>query len=136
MPHFSAAQTFKVHCCSYNQCSFISVPDFIPGNIDYYYILILTCFQGRAPYTIQSVNAVINKLGEIITEVCNSSSSLCPEFRSVTDVGSRLSAKLANLSPKSNGFGTINGEANTNFGFYVYNQGWALVSGMNILKHL
>ncbi|GFS18551.1 metabotropic glutamate receptor 3 [Elysia marginata] len=76
---------------------------------------------GKLPYVIQSVYTMANKLHEVIQEVCTSNYiGLCASFRSAGDIGTRLRAKLRNVSKLSNGYGIKDGKSSTSFVFYQY----------------
>lgn len=79
-------------------------------------------YQGKTPYVIQSVFTVANKLHEVIQEVCRNTNGLCSDFRSATDIGQRLDAKIQDTI-KSNGYGIKSGEGITDYTYYVYQQG-------------
>ncbi|XP_012940321.1 uncharacterized protein LOC101850490 [Aplysia californica] len=83
----------------------------------------LNVFQDKVQYVIESVYTVADKLHDVITEVCqnNNYDGLCTSFRSATDIGSRLNAKIRNSGRSASGFEIKNGEGVTNFNIYLRN---------------
>ncbi|CAL1541550.1 unnamed protein product [Lymnaea stagnalis] len=82
-------------------------------------------YQGKTPYVIQSVFTVADKLHEVIQEVCKNVnySGLCSDFRSATDIGLRLDAKIQDTTKTATGYGIKGGEGITDYTYLVYQQG-------------
>ena len=91
--------------------------------------------QGQTPYIIDSVFTVLDKLHEVIAEVCQDNYvGLCSNFHSSLNISEQLANKLYNTGQTANGFEIRNGISMANLNIYYRNQNSYVRVSWNYLK--